>query len=67
MDKGRTPASSSKPRGRFQLIDKDENEDENEDDEYKEEEEEDLEDDDIDGFDNVDPEHVVLDDDDDDI
>ena len=63
MDKGKAPASSSRPRGRFQLIDEDEDEDE----EHKEEEEEDLGDDDIGGFDDVDPEHVVLDDDDDDI
>ena len=51
--------------GRFQLIDEDEDEDENEDDEYTEEEKEELGDDDIGGFDDVDPEHVLLDDDDD--
>ena len=54
MDKGKAPASSSRPWRRFQLIDEDEDEDEDEDD-------------DIGGFDDVDPEHVGLDDDDDDI
>ena len=65
-DKGKAPASSSRPRGRFQLVDEDEDEDEEEDvADYPEEEEEDIGDDDVGGFDDVDPEHVVLDDDDD--
>jgi len=69
MDKGKAPASTSRPRGRFQSIDEDQGEDEDEDedgDEHKEEEEEDIGDDDISGFDDVNPENVVLDDDDDD-
>ena len=41
--------------------------DEDEDDEHKEEKKEDLRDDDICEFDNADPEHAVLDDDDDEI
>ena len=61
-DKGKAYTSSIRPRRHFQLIDEDEDEDENE---YKEEEE-DIRDDDVGGFDDVDPEHVVLDDDDDD-
>ena len=67
-DKGKAPASTSRPGGRFQLVDEYEDEDEDEHGaEYQEEEEKDIGDNDVGEFDDVNPEHMVLDDDDDDV